>query len=152
MKKPKKPLTVIGMTDRIDLPELGVFNVDVKVDTGAYTSSIHCSRVKEITDAGGRRALTFTIPGSLLHEKGIHHFQVYSFSQKRVRSSNGQMQTRYVINTPIVMFGKVIKADFSLADRSRMKYPILLGRKLLRNRFLVDVSLKDLSFLKKQTP
>lgn len=151
MKKPKKPLTVIGMTDRIDLPELGVFDVDVKVDTGAYTSSIHCSRVREKIDAGGRKVLSFTIPGSLLHEKGIHRFQVYNFSQKKVRSSNGQMQTRYVINTPVVMFGRVIKADFTLADRSRMKYPILLGRKLLKNRFLVDVSLKDLSFLKKQT-
>jgi hypothetical protein len=152
MKKSKKPLTVIGMTDRIDLPELGVYDVDVKIDTGAYTSSIHCSRVKQVKEPDGREALTFTIPGSQLHEKGIHHFKVYDFSLRQVRSSNGHLQMRYVISTQVIIFGRKIRTEFTLADRSRMRYPILLGRKLLKNRFLVDVSKKELSYKQKTSP
>ena len=144
--KSKKPLQVIGRTDIIDMPELGLHEVDAKVDTGAYTSSIHCSRIKRRKESDGIEVITFTIPGSKLHEKGLHHFKVRNFEERNIRSSNGHIQKRYVIKTQIVLFGRKIRAEFSLADRSSMKFPILLGRKLLQNRFLVDVSKKDLSY------
>ncbi|HBT08538.1 MAG TPA: peptidase, partial [Leeuwenhoekiella sp.] len=31
---------VIGRTDRADFPALGIADIDIKIDTGAYTSSI----------------------------------------------------------------------------------------------------------------
>jgi hypothetical protein len=145
-KKSSKPLQTIGRTDIVDLPDLGLHNVDVKIDTGAYTSSIHCSRIKVVKEADGTEAITFTIPGSKLHEKGVHHFKVKEFEQRSIRSSNGHLQKRFIIHSHIVIFGKSIQTEFSLADRSRMKYPILLGRQLLNKRFLVDVSKTDLSY------
>ena len=147
--KSKKPLKVIGRTDVIDMPELGLHEVDAKIDTGAYTSSIHCSRIRLKKDTDGTEMITFTIPGSKLHEKGVHHFKVRQFEERNIRSSNGQIQKRYVIKTQIILFGRKIRAEFSLADRSSMKYPILLGRKLLQGRFIVDVSKKDLSYIEK---
>lgn len=147
--KTKKPLKVIGRTDVIDMPELGLHEVDAKIDTGAYTSSIHCSRIRLKKDTDGTEMITFTIPGSKLHEKGVHHFKVRQFEERNIRSSNGQIQKRYVIKTQIILFGRKIRAEFSLADRSSMKYPILLGRKLLQGRFIVDVSKKDLSYIEK---
>jgi hypothetical protein len=54
-----------------------------------------------------------------------------------------------VIKTKITIFGKKIRTEFSLANRRKMRYPILLGRKLLNKRFLVDVSQKDLSATKR---
>lgn len=147
--KTKKPLKVIGRTDVIDMPELGLHDVDAKIDTGAYTSSIHCSRIRLRKDTDGTEMITFTIPGSKLHEKGVHHFKVRQFEERNIRSSNGQIQKRYVIKTQIILFGRKIRAEFSLADRSSMKYPILLGRKLLQGRFIVDVSKKDLSYIEK---
>lgn len=147
--KSKKPLKVIGRTDIIDMPELGLHDVDAKVDTGAYTSSIHCSRIRLKKDTDGSEMITFTIPGSKLHEKGVHHFKVRQFEERNIRSSNGQIQKRYVIKTQIILFGRKIRAEFSLADRSSMKFPILLGRKLLQGRFIVDVSKKDLSYIEK---
>lgn len=148
--KSKKPLQLIGRSDVIDMPELGLHNVDAKTDTGAYTSSIHCSRIKKKKESDGTEVVTFTIPGSKLHEKGLHHFKVKDFEERKIRSSNGEIQKRYVIKTQIVLFGRKIRAEFSLADRSSMKFPVLLGRKLLQNRFIVDVSKKDLSQTEKK--
>lgn len=148
--KVKKPLKVIGRTDIIDMPELGLHNIDAKIDTGAYTSSIHCSRIRLKKEPDGTELITFTIPGSRLHEKGVHHFKVRDYEERNIRSSNGQIQKRYVIKTQIILFGRKIRAEFSLADRSSMKFPILLGRKLLQSRFIVDVSKKDLSYLEKK--
>lgn len=148
-KKASKELRIIGRTDIVDLPDLGLHNVDVKIDTGAYTSSIHCSRIKVVKEPDGTEVITFTIPGSKLHEKGIHHFRVKDFEERSIRSSNGHLQKRFIIHSHIVIFGKSIQTEFSLADRSRMKYPVLLGRQLLSKRFLVDVNKTDQSYKEK---
>ena len=41
--------TTIGRSDKADFPELSLLDIDLKIDSGAYTSSIHCSEIKEIT-------------------------------------------------------------------------------------------------------
>ncbi|WP_296344084.1 hypothetical protein [Winogradskyella sp.] len=38
---------MLGRFDKIDFPKLNLHNIDVKIDTGAYTSAIHCSKIKE---------------------------------------------------------------------------------------------------------
>jgi hypothetical protein len=38
----------IGRTDRADFPNLKIEGIDIKVDTGAYTSSIHCKDIEEM--------------------------------------------------------------------------------------------------------
>jgi len=141
----KQKLT-IGRSDKVDLPDLGIENAKVKIDTGAYTSSIHCKKI-EIKEG----ILSFQLPVDLLGKSVIKNFQTREYFQKKVRSSNGQQQLRYVIRTHIVIFGKSYKAEFSLTDRSKMKNPILIGRKLLKDRFIVDVSKKNLSFEHKKS-
>jgi len=141
-------LTIIGRQDKVDLPELGLLNIEVKIDTGAYTSSINCSRVK-VKVIDGVKTLTFYIAGSRIHEKKARRFSTTAFEQRKIRSSNGITETRYVIDTSIVLFGKKKKLELSLADRSKMKFPILLGRKFLTDRFVVNVSEKNLSYKQK---
>lgn len=139
-KKRKKPdKWVIGRNDIIDFPELGLKHIRAKIDTGAYTSSIHCFKV---TVEDGQ--LTFFLPA---HRSERHQqFSTTQFEHKAVKNSFGQTEMRYVIKTKVVLFGKAIKTEFSLADRSQMRFPVLLGRKLLRNKFLVDVSRENLSY------
>ena len=56
------------------------------------------------------------------------------------------MQERYVIRAVVQLYGEELEAEFSLSDRSDMKYPVLLGRSLLRQgRFVVDVARRNLS-------
>jgi hypothetical protein len=65
-----------------------------------------------------------------------------SFRKKNVKSSNGHVQERYFIRTKIVLAGRILNTEFSLTERKGMRYPILIGRKTLNNRFIVDPSLK----------
>jgi hypothetical protein len=71
-------------------------------------------------------------------------FVFKEFRKKRVKSSTGQTQERYFIYVKIHMGGKIVKTEFSLTERNGMRFPILIGRKLLNNRFIVDTSLKYL--------
>jgi hypothetical protein len=133
---------VIGRTDIIDFPELRITNVRAKVDTGAYTSAIHCYKIQAV-----KGKITFYLPA----HRGEQHqkFTTEKFELKAIKNSFGQTEMRYVIKTKVVLFGKTYKTEFSLADREQMRYPVLLGRKLLRNRFLVDVTLENVSYSQK---
>lgn len=71
------------------------------------------------------------------------------YKRKRVKSSSGEATIRTFIQTKILLFGELMDIELSLADRSDMKYPVLLGRKLLQRRYVVDVSKRNLSFKKK---
>jgi len=138
----KKEKKIIGRLDIIDLPDLGVENVHAKIDTGAYRSSLHCKNVHEQDGF-----LYFT-----LHtDTGYQEYATKEWSQRKIRSSNGKIQKRYVIKTRMRIFGRNYKASISLTDRSKMKNPLLIGYKMLTKRFMVDVSKKNLSFDQKNT-
>jgi hypothetical protein len=139
---------VIGMTDLVDFPELALTNVKAKIDTGAYTSALHCKdvRLQENTDS---QILSFYI---IEPDGGLtRRFYSDNFTQRIVRNSSGTDELRYVIKTKIKLFGRIIRTEFTLADRERMRNPVLLGRRLLRNRFIVDVSQQNLSYSAKIT-
>lgn len=139
----------IGRVDIIDFPEFALYNIEAKVDTGAYTSAIHCSKVKLITEEDVQK-ISFHIPGSRKHGLGKRRFVTEHFREKHIKNSFGQTEKRFVIRTKILLFGKLIHTEFSLSDRTKMRYPILLGRKMLKNRFIVDVSCSYLSYSRKQ--
>ena len=134
-----KEKTVIGRIDKVDLPEFNIKDMPTKIDTGAYTSSIHCTKIKQVEDT-----LYFQIPRS--DKKDVGNFSTTHFYEKKIRSSNGKSERRFIIKTSIVLFNKSYKTEFSLSNRSSMKNPILLGRKLLKNRFIVDISQANLSY------
>lgn len=138
----KKKIELIGATDVVDLPELGWYHVPVRVDSGANTSAIHCARVRLIKE-GDDTKLRFYLDV----KKGApeQSFTVSEFKEAMIRNSSGKEEKRYIIKTRIVIFGRKIRTEFSLANRTKMNYPILLGRKLLKGRFLIDVAQKDLS-------
>lgn len=143
-----KTKKTIGRIDKLDLPELGLENVQAKIDTGAYTSAIHCSKIHFEKAKDGTDLLVYTISGKRLGQgMKAKKFKTSEFKLKRIKSSNGQVQERYVVKTKIKIFNKIYNTEFSLSDRSHMKNPILLGRKLLSGRFVVDVTEENLSYL-----
>ncbi len=125
---------IIGRADRLDLPELGFLGVSAKVDTGAKTSAIWATNIHERD-----RGLAFTLFGSESPlYTGEEHF-VRNFTKVVVASSIGAEQGRYKIVVLIKLRGKKVRAGFTLADRSQQAYPVLIGRNVLRGKFLVDV-------------
>lgn len=145
MKGEKK---IIGRRDKADFPDLGLSDIDVKLDTGAYTSSIHCHEIKVI-EKNGVKIVYFRL---LDPEHPDYNHKLLSapvFKEKKVKSSIGEAEYRYIIKSTMVLFGKRYKIQLSLTDRGNMRYPVLIGRRLLNNKFLVDTSLKNLSFNQK---
>ncbi|MFP4089777.1 MAG: ATP-dependent zinc protease [Cyclobacteriaceae bacterium] len=141
----KKTKKVIGTRDRVDLPEFSLLDLPCKIDTGAETSAIHCHRVRMI-EVNGVDTISFCLLDPS-HEAYNHkEFRTSNFKEKKIKSSFGHSEFRYSIKCKITLFGETFPAEFTLADRVRMKYPVLLGKKLLKNRFVVDVAKTDLSY------
>ncbi|MDA0197099.1 MAG: RimK/LysX family protein [Bacteroidetes bacterium] len=142
-------MITIGRKDRIDLPELGLFNIKAKIDTGAYGCALHCDHI-EIVQKKGEEILSCRVldPAHPKYKDKLYFFK--DFNDKLVKNSSGETEHRYTVKTGLIIFNKERRVEFSLTDRNRMKYPVLLGRKFLKNRFLVDVRLKDLSFERKK--
>ncbi len=135
---------VIGRKEKIALPSLGLKSVWAKIDTGAFTSSIHAEEIRE-EDEDGRKVLKFEIlmPGHKNFTGKTLSFKEYK--QKKVKNSFGRAETRYLVVTRIKIAGETFSAEFTLSDRSGMKNSILLGRKILQDKFLVDVNKVNLS-------
>jgi len=143
-------MLTIGRIDRIDIPELDLFDIKAKVDTGAYGCTLHCHHIV-IVKRGDKDVLSFKVLDPSHPEYEDKKFYAQNFKGKFVRSSSGEAEHRYTIKTKLVIFNKTRTVEFSLTDREKMKFPVLLGRQFLNKRFVVDVQLKDLSFnLKKQ--
>ena len=146
--KNKREKKRLGRSDKLDLPDLGIFGVDSKIDTGAYSCSIHCSRI-EVVEKAGLTLLHFILldPSHSAYRNKSFYFK--NFKEKRVKNSFGQAERRFVIKTPIRIFGKSYNTEFSLSNRGNLRFPLLLGRKLLKKGFVVDVSKIDLSYKNK---
>lgn len=132
---------IIGRVDKVDFPELNLFNVDVKIDTGAYTSAIHCS---EIIEENNTLRCTFESKGHPNFKSKDIIFKQYSYTD--VKSSNGFKENRYKIRTKVVFFNKTYKINLTLSTREDMKFPVLIGRQFLSKKYLVDVDLENISF------
>lgn len=133
-------LLIIGRHEWVTIPEFGMEGIPAKVDTGAYSSSIHCSHNALIGDRLEFILLDIGIPGYTGKTLSTTRFK-----KKKVKNSFGQTEERFIITTEVEIMGKSFKADFSLSNRSELRFPILLGRKMLKNRFQVDVSKKFIS-------
>ena len=149
VEKPPKRLRTIGRRDLVDLPGLQLMEIDAKIDTGAYTSALHVKSI-EAFDKEGEPWVRFKLDHPHHPAFNNRKFKMPVYAHKHIKSSTGQAELRYVIRTQIVLFGRRYTAEFSLTDRSKMDFPVLLGRKLLYRKFLVDVTQKNLSFKLKQ--
>lgn len=144
-------MKTIGRKEKITLPELGLNLLWAKIDTGAYTSSLHAEEIRE-EELEGKSVLKFQILMPK-HSKFTGKTLVFEkFREKKVKNSFGQTEIRYLIETKLQLAGETFRAEFTLSDRSSMKNSVLLGRKILRGKFLVDVSKTNLgkSYRKKK--
>jgi hypothetical protein len=128
---------IVGRLETISIIDLQLFDLDAKIDTGADSSALHCDDIVVDED---QQTVTFTLLDEVheaYHNKKMT-FPLYKI--KKVKSSNGQVQSRPSIRVEVEFFGKKYTSDISLTNRSDMRYPMLIGRSFLSGKFLVDVS------------
>ena len=131
---------IIGSIDKLDFPAFNLENVESRIDTGATNSSLHCTNIEKIDD----KFVKCNILGKESFTNEISKI-------KEVKSSNGISQKRFFIKTENIILGKTYISELSLNDRNSMSYPFLLGRDVLHENFIVDVSKENLSFKLKET-
>lgn len=129
-----KPLKIIGRFEIISFPDYYQNKVKAKIDTGAYTSSIHATGISEVIE-NGKKQLRFNFLGDKKNKVVFN-----DYNSKLVKSSNGESQNRFVVKLQVLFMGKVYVTNFTLTKRKSMNFSVLIGRKFLKNRFLVDVS------------
>lgn len=133
MQKKQHKLKLIGRREYVDFPLLDIRQMEAKIDTGAYTGAIHCEHI-ELKTISQKQLLFFKLDNETT-------YSVEDFLLKKIKNSFGEMEERYVIKTLIKLGGRKIKTYISLSDRGNMRYPVLIGRRLLKGKFLVDVNL-----------
>jgi len=129
----KTKIRLIGRREFIDFPELGIERIEGKIDTGAYTSSIHCENIS-INYEDSKPVLYFTV-----EQDGVKTLRFEKFDRKKIKNSFGEMEERYVIKTIFKIGKKKVRSVISLSNRDNMRFPVLIGRRLLKGKFLIDV-------------
>lgn len=130
---------IIGRSEKVDFPDFGLSGIDAKIDTGAYSTAIHAHKIWT-EEIDGKTFLNFELLDPQKEQYRKLTIRTANFYQKKVRSSNGKMEKRYMIKIKMTLGGKKRTTDLSLTNRGKMRFPVLVGRKFLKKGYLVDVS------------
>jgi hypothetical protein len=129
---------VVGWREWVQLPDLGVGAVKVKVDTGARSSSLHAWDIEEVDAGSGLQMVRFCVHPFQDDDEHVVETRAPLVDHREVRSSNGDAEIRPAIATTVVVCGRPIRIELTLSRRDEMGFRMLLGRSAIRRRFLVD--------------
>ncbi|MBS0271703.1 MAG: ATP-dependent zinc protease [Proteobacteria bacterium] len=138
-KKTPKPKLIAGWREWAELPELGVEQIKVKIDTGAKTSALHAFDVLPFTYMG-RECVQFEVH-PIQDNDSITHTCISPIMDYRwITSSTGHRQRRFIIHTILKMGNFSSVVEISLANRDEMGFRMLVGRSALKKDVLVNPS------------
>jgi len=118
----------IGAVEDVILLPWGV-KLPARIDTGAAKSSLDARELK-VRD----KVVEFKLP----QRYGGLQVRLPILEWRHVRSTDGR-ERRPVVELEICLGSRRIRTQVNLADRSMVKYPLILGRNFLREEFVVDV-------------
>ena len=132
-KKRKNPIIDIGWREWISLVDINDFNLKAKIDTGATISALHATHIKEF-HRNNEKYVRFRIHQSKSYK--IINKPVLGY--KTIKNSFGKKQSRPLISISIKMGNNIIETLITLAKRSNMIYPVLIGRSSLKNNYRIN--------------
>lgn len=135
VKTIRPQIEIIGSVELISFEEFNINDIPARVDTGAIFSSVWAS---DISLRKGVLHFKLFAPGNALFTGEV--IKTTSFRTASVKNSFGQTEFRYKVRLMTAIGDRKVRAWFTLANRSGMSYPVLIGRNILRNKFVVDVS------------
>lgn len=127
----------IGWREWVSMPDLGVPEIKAKVDTGADNSSLHAFNIERF-EADGVDLVRFEIHPRQRKRRPSIECVAEVARERKVKNPGGRTETRPVIRTTLVVAGEKIEALVNLTTRDEMTFRMLLGRRTLREHFIVD--------------
>lgn len=144
-EKSKDPdrLITVGWREWVGLPELGIAEINAKVDTGARTSVLHALNLHSFRRNGEPWARFDVFP---IQDKSVPVVRCEApvRDHREVKNSKGHKDLRVVVETSLSIAGQQWPIEVTLTNRRDMRFRMLLGRTALRGKILVD---PDGSFL-----
>lgn len=140
--EPVKPLTklkIIGEVEPVTLVDAKM-TMPARIDTGATTSSLDAADITRL-ERDGKAWVRFTVTDR--KTKRTHTLESRIKRVVEIKRHGTEPQKRLSVGLKVRLGGKNITEEFTLADRSSFEYPILVGRNLLNEVFVVDVSKKN---------
>lgn len=126
-----------GWREWVRLPGIEVEWIKVKLDTGARSSAIHAFDIHEFTREG-QAWVRFSIhPWQRSREDSVE-VELPIHDRRRVRSSTGHVQERYVVLIDVTLLDRTVTAEVTLTSRDQMGFRMLIGREALRQGYLID--------------
>ena len=131
--KNKKPKIDIGWREWVSLVDFKDFYLKAKIDTGATISALHATHIEQ-----------FEVEGDKYVKFRLHQSKSYKMIEKPVvgykmiKNSFGKKQLRPLINISIKIGNNTIDTIITLTTRSRMTYPVLIGRSTLNNNYRIN--------------
>ncbi len=128
---------ILGWREWVELPDLGIARVKAKLDTGALTSALHAAEIVAF-EREGVEWVRFVVHPEQRTERVEVGCEAPVVDVREIRSSTGHVTLRRTIRTPIRLAGRTWPIELTLVSRDEMGFRMLLGRRALRGRGLVD--------------
>lgn len=134
------PVQIYGWKEWVTLrDDKTKLKVAAKLDTGAYTSSIHAEN-KELFERDGKKWVRFVATDPREEDSPRIRIEAPLVRIARIKEPGGESQAREVVRLSFVIGDRTMKADFTLNDRGNMLNPILIGRTTIRELGWIDPS------------
>ncbi|MFT6106367.1 MAG: ribosomal protein S6--L-glutamate ligase [Rickettsiales bacterium] len=137
MAMDNKNKITIGWQEIISLPDLSIPAIEVKVDTGAKTSSLHAENI-EFFHKNGHEYISFDVHPIQKHKEVTVKCQAPVIEKRNVKSSSGCQENRPMIKTKLKIGDHIFEIDLNLTKRDYMKSRMLLGRDAMKNHIIID--------------
>lgn len=109
---------------------------DAKLDTGAATTSINAVDIEKFNQ-DGQEWVRFTA----VDKSGKRFpFERKLLGVAEIKRHQGPPQRRFVVKMGICIGNHYAETEVNLIDRSRFKYPLLIGRSFMAGRLIPDPS------------
>jgi hypothetical protein len=135
---------VIGWKEHVDFVDWGLRRVKAKIDTGARTSALGVLSYELHEGPSGGKIATIRLALDRRYPDRVKEIVTAVVKMVVVSNSNGMREQRPLVETTLRLGPVTKRVLLTITNRSGLRFPMILGRKLLEGDFIVDVARKYL--------
>ena len=128
---------IVGSEEWCSFPQINIPALKARVDSGAKTSALHAVNINPFRKKG-EPWVSFEVHPLQYDGRTTVRCEAPVYDQRRVKSSSGNSELRYVIRTVLSLAETAWEVEVTLTNRDSMGYRMLLGRQAMSGKMLVD--------------